>query len=156
MDEHVRRVTRPLLEAWTAFGAGDETVLLLDLSRLCQQAASSLDNSVHGIPIILDRAASDLEYAYHATEKAEHRSQGREILEPVIAALDPDLQGQTFCDWCYRPLSAASVSASREIGLSAEAAFACDRCIEGGAYWDPPEGLEDDAVWPVDRFRPRH
>jgi DNA polymerase III subunit gamma/tau len=69
--------------------------------------------------------------------------------------VEPDLQGQTFCDWCYRPLSATSVAASQDIGLAAEAAFACDRCIEDGTFWNPPEGLEDGAVWPVDRFRPR-
>lgn len=154
MDEHVRRVTEPLLDAWAAFVAGDEAVSLLDLSRLCEQAANALDNSVHGIPIVLDRAFSDLEYAYHATERHEHLSEGRRILEPVIAAFEPDLQGQTFCDWCYRPLSATSVAASRDIGLAAEGAFACDRCITNGAYWDAPDGLEDGALWPVDHFHP--
>jgi hypothetical protein len=155
MDEHVRRVTKPLLDAWSALEAGDETISPLDLSRLCHQAAGALDNSVHGIPIVVDRASGDLEYAYHASERAQHLSEGRRILEPVIASLEPDLQGQTFCDWCYRPLSATSVAASQDIGLAAEAAFACDRCIEDGTFWNPPEGLEDGAVWPVDRFRPR-
>ena len=68
MEEHVRRVTQPLLNAWRAFETGDETVSLLDRSRLCHQAAGAMDNSVHGIPIVLDRAFSDLEYAYHSTE----------------------------------------------------------------------------------------
>lgn len=155
MDEHVRRVTKPLLDAWRAFDAGDETISLLDLSRLCHQAADALDNSVHGIPVVLDRAFGDLEYAYHSTERTHHLSEARRILEPVIVSLEPDLQGQTFCDWCYLPLSATSVAASREIGLATEAAFACDRCIENGAFWNSPEGLEDGAVWPVDRFSPR-
>jgi hypothetical protein len=154
MDEHVRRVTKPLLDAWRAFEAGDETISLLDLSRLCHQAADALDNTVHGIPIVLDRAFVDLEYAHHATERTQHVSEGRRILEPVIASLEPDLQGQTFCDWCSRPLSATSVAASREIGLAAEAAFACDHCLENGAFWDPPDWWEEGAEWPVDRFSP--
>lgn len=153
MDPQVRRVTKPLRDAWRAFNSGDESVSLLDLARLCQQASGALDNTVHGIPIALDRAFSDLEYAYHATERPDHLSEGRRILEPVIESLEPDLQGQTFCDWCYRPLSAKSVAASREIGLSEEGAFACDRCLDSGAYWEAPEGMEDDAVWPVDHFR---
>ena len=56
MDEHVRRVAKPLLDAWRAYEAGDESISLLDLSRLCTQAADALDNSVHGIPIALARA----------------------------------------------------------------------------------------------------
>lgn len=130
----MRRVTKPLLDAWSAFDARDETISLLDLSRLCHQAADALDNSVHGIPVVLDRAFGDLEYAYHSTERTHHLSEARRILEPVIVSLEPDLQGQTFCDWCYLPLSATSVAASREIGLATEAAFACDRCIENGAF----------------------
>jgi hypothetical protein len=153
MDEHVRRVTAPLLDAWIAFEA-EQSISLLDLSRLCRRAADALDNNVNGIPIVLDRACVDLKYAYRSTERTGHLSEARRILEPVIASLEPDLQGQTFCDWCYRPLSAKSVTASREIGLANESSFACESCVEVGAFWNPPEGLEYDAVWPVDRFRP--
>lgn len=147
-------MTRPLLDAWTVFESGDDSVTLLDLARLAHQAASSLDNSVHGIPIVLDRASVDLEYAFHASKRSLHRSEGRRILEPVIASFAQDLQGQTFCDWCYGPLSAASVASSRAIGLAAEYAFACDRCIERGAFWEPPDDLEEGAVWPVERLVP--
>jgi len=156
MDEHVRRVAKPLLDAWRAYEAGDESISLLDLSRLCTQAADALDNSVHGIPIALARASGDLEYAFHSTERAQHVSEGRTILAPVIASLEPDLQGQTFCDWCYRPLSASSVASSREIGLAEEGAFACDRCLGKGAFSEPPEWFEDDAEWPADRFKSAH
>ena len=154
MEKHVRRVTKPLVDAWRAFQAGDTAISLLDLSRLCHQAAGALDNSVHGIPIVLDRASCDLEYAYHSTETTQHMSEGRRILEPVIVSFEPDLQGQTFCDWCYRPLSATSVAASREIGLADEAAFACSRCIESRAFRAPPDDWEDGMVWPVNPLRP--
>jgi hypothetical protein len=90
MDEHVRRVTRPLLDAWNLFEAGDDSFTLLDLSRLAAQAAEALDNSVHGIPIVLDRAAGDLEYAYYTNEGEEHLREARRILQPVVESLADD------------------------------------------------------------------
>ena len=147
MDGHVERVTRPLVESFNELRAGN-AVSLLDLSRLAEQASTALDNSVQGIPIVLTRAAADLEYAYHSTERAEHSRLATKILEPVIASLDPALAGQTFCDWCCAPLTFASVEASSRIGLAAEYSWACDRCIADRNYTRPPEAWDDEAVWP--------
>lgn len=147
MDRHVQRVVNPFLDAWTRFKADDASVSLLDLSRLCEQAAGALDNTVHNIPIVLGRAAADLEFAYHATDRAQHLSEALRILDPVVVSFESDLQGQTFCDWCYGPLSSRSVAASRAVGLSSEFEFACDRCIDSEAYRTAPDDWDGDE-WP--------
>ncbi len=82
MDEHAQRVCAPLLASWDAFEQGEAT--LLDLSRLVEQASEALDNASAPLPQRLREAAADLEYAYHASEREDHLSEGKRILGPVF------------------------------------------------------------------------
>jgi hypothetical protein len=85
MDEHAERVCRPLMDAWSDFGRGQAT--LLDQARLAAQASNALDNASAPLPQLLGTAASDLEYAYYASESAEHAEAAQRILGPVLAQM---------------------------------------------------------------------
>lgn len=51
-----------------------------------------------------------------------------------------DESRQTYCDWCFSPMSAASAEGSERLGLAAELAWACDSCLRTSAYVDAPDG----------------
>ena len=86
VDEHARRICAPLLANWQDFQDGQAT--LLDLARLAEQAASTLDNASAPLPQRLATAASDLEYAYHANEREEHLDLGRKLMTPLLEFLE--------------------------------------------------------------------
>lgn len=48
--------------------------------------------------------------------------------------------GQTYCDWCYRPLTSRSIEGSERLGLNAQYSWACESCLAGMAYRLPPDG----------------
>ena len=55
----------------------------------------------------------------------------------------------THCDWCYRPLSAASIKESKSLGLDAEHSWCCKKCLTSGAYRSPPQGWDGTpSEWP--------
>jgi hypothetical protein len=85
MDDHARRVLLPFVEAWQDFQQGRAT--LLDLSRLAEQAASSLDNA-SDFPRLLGSLREDLESAYFTNEQEQHQDIGRRLVAPLLAALD--------------------------------------------------------------------
>jgi hypothetical protein len=86
VDDHAKRVCQPLIDAWDDFGRGHASVL--DLSRLAQQASDALDNSSAPLPQLLAKAASDLEFAYFATEPNNHDEEARRILSTAFSAMD--------------------------------------------------------------------
>jgi hypothetical protein len=75
-----------LLDAWSDFMVGNAT--LLDLSRLAEQAYSALDNASAPLPLLLHRAAGDLEYAHFTVEREDHQQAAQDIMAPVLAAFD--------------------------------------------------------------------
>jgi hypothetical protein len=80
--------------------------------------------------------------------------------EAQLVVEGPDLQvlerrgGQTYCDWCIRPLTPSSIAESERLGLDDEFAWACDSCLAEGAYHQPPDGFEPpESGWP---YREQH
>jgi hypothetical protein len=68
------------------FQRGDAS--LLDLARRAEQAEQALDNATAPLPQLLHAAASDLEYAYHASEREDHAAAAARIVAPVLTAID--------------------------------------------------------------------
>lgn len=69
----------------------------------------------------------------------------RLVSEPV----DVTRGDQSYCDWCLGDLSPASIRASEELGLHAEFAWACTRCLIADNHLRPPEGWDRAATeWP--------
>lgn len=64
--------------------------------------------------------------------------------EPAAACQDVAMEdwrdGQTDCDWCYRPLSPHSIAESERFGLGSEHSWACDACLTTTAHQRPPGG----------------
>ena len=85
MDEHTRRVCEPLKRGWAEFQ--NDAAGLLDLARRAEQAADALDNESAPLSTLLRTAASDLEYAYYATEREEHAHAGQRIMRPVLTEM---------------------------------------------------------------------
>ncbi|MFN8156934.1 MAG: hypothetical protein U0R68_05935 [Candidatus Nanopelagicales bacterium] len=84
-QEHLARVTSPLLAAWDEFQHGHAS--LLDLARRAEQAETALDNASAPLPQLLHAAASDLEYAFYASESEDHPEEAARIMAPVLAAI---------------------------------------------------------------------
>ena len=62
---------------------------MLDLlARLAEHASDALDNASAPLPQLLRAAASDLEYAYYTNDREDHQQVGRQILRPVMLAMD--------------------------------------------------------------------
>lgn len=56
--------------------------------------------------------------------------------------------GQTYCDWCSGPLTAASIAESERLGLGSERAWACASCLASGAHRAAPDGWDPEEFWP--------
>jgi Zn-finger protein len=56
--------------------------------------------------------------------------------------VDDRRDGQTYCDWCYRPLTPRSIEESARLGLDAEYAWACESCLTTKAYQRAPDGWD--------------
>lgn len=83
---------------------------------------------------------------------------GRDTTERLIlSARLRDLSGASFkpvaaqdsCDWCYAAATPSSLALSERLGLVAENAYACGACLAVEAFRQrPPDGWEEDTVWP--------
>jgi hypothetical protein len=78
VDEHAECVTQPLREVWFYFDGGQAT--LLDLMRVCETVATSLDNAYAPLLRVLRDAAYEAERAYFTLLPENHRAAGERRL----------------------------------------------------------------------------
>ena len=89
MDEHARRIAQTFVDAVEGFRAG--RISLLELSATASQAAASIDNANAPLRIVLEGAASDLEYAHFTTRSEGQAKEAERILRPAFAAIADDI-----------------------------------------------------------------
>lgn len=85
MDEHAIRVVQPVVDTWDSFRHGDST--LLDLSRVTEQASDALDSASAELRDRLRHASSELESAFHSSERKEHGARAVTIMASVFESL---------------------------------------------------------------------
>jgi DNA-binding IclR family transcriptional regulator len=85
VDDHARRMMQTFLDAVDDYRGRRSS--LLDLSRCAGQTAATIDNASAPLPMLLERAESDLEYVHFAVPSEDRAVEVERIVRPILAAL---------------------------------------------------------------------
>lgn len=139
-----------MLEALAAHDAGLASVA--DVQEAASAAAGALDNANAELRRALERLDPDLEEVQFVVPASEQPAAVARLTEELRRLAAPDRE-QPYCDWCYGPMTESARQRSEALGLDRQFAWACEACLAGHRYREPPDdwgGRDDD--WP---FRER-